>query len=208
MEHTKLERPASPVRPAHLSTNLPRSIDSEVTLPKTETRRGAVATVIVVDRVDTDPHIIGMIAWKGRHYRPGTRIQEHELLESRKNAKQLVLELTEVATSGVASTRRYWRLLTILWQYDPVRKSFSEIARVFPPASYEEAELRRLAVRVMGQDLWRDLESVDEAAVRIHTYLDREIHELGTRRKPVVETVLHRLVSRLVDDGDIVDLAS
>lgn len=204
--HATLGRPASPVRPANPSNT---SVGSEViALPKTPTRRGGCTTLVLVARVNTDPKILGMLAWEGRYCRTGTRLQEHELLEICQGHAPLVLELTEVDTSSTASTRRKWRLLKILWQYDAVHKSFVEIARMFPPSSYEETELRKLAARVMGQDLWRELESVDEAAVRIHSYLDREIHELGPRQRPVVETVLHRLVSRLVDDGGSVDLAS
>lgn len=174
-----------------------------VELPRTVTRRGAMACAAVILSVSLNPNLIGMLAWRGKHYRPGQRITEQELLGISKNP--VVLELTEVADDE--GKRRCWRMLKVLWRYDRERKSFVELARFQPPCSYSDMEMRKLAARVMKQDVWRELESVEESAERIERYLSTELYQLGNRRRPVLESVLHQLLGRLVQESGAVDLA-
>jgi hypothetical protein len=176
-----------------------------VQLPKTDTRRGATALLVLVARVDLDPTVPGMLAWQGKHYRPGITVQESDLLSGYRNHDPLVLELTEIAQE--AKPRRRWTLVKILWQYRPDKKCWAELARMYPPASYEETEMRKLAARILEQDLWRNAESIEQSAGRIEAYLTTEMYQLGSRRIAVVDYVLSRLVCQLVNETGFYRLA-
>jgi hypothetical protein len=180
----------------------------QIELPRTPTRRGANASLTLIESIDLDPRIPLGIAWQGRRYRTGLRIPEADLFRScRANRLPLVLEQTELVNETVRAGRRHrWRLVLILWQFDRETHDWHELARMFPPCSYQETELRKLGARALGQDSWRDLESVAESADRIQAYLADEIYRLGPRRGPVLDLVLRELVGRLVLEHETVSI--
>jgi hypothetical protein len=183
-----------------------RSVEGVVELPRTATRRGACAWLTLVRRVNLDPKVPAGIAWEGRRYRPGRLVSVQELFEGvAENCSPIVLEATEAEDPEYKGPRRRWTLLWILWRYEQRTKAWMELGRVLSPGSYTSMELRQLGAQALRQDVWRELESLDESAERIHSFIHQELVHLGDRKGPILELVLHQLVSRLVDERGTVD---
>ena len=176
-----------------------------ICLPQTSTRRGAVATVTLVESVDTNPRVPGGLAWRGRSFRPGAAFPERELLatySSSPGVAPLALEHTEIAEQELdPAGRKRWRTLQVLWRYQRASRSWIEMARIVDPGAHSGFDLRQLAAQALRQDVWREVESMDETVTRIHSYLQDEMRQLGERRLPVMERVFHQLVWRMVEES-------
>ena len=170
-----------------------------VQIPRTATRRGAAAVCVLIDRVNLNPRVPGLMAWDGPRFRPGDAIDSGLV----PNGK-LLLEATEVEDPSGHAKRRYWTLMYVLWQFDGRLNGWAEVTRVKAPLVYGGVqELRQLAARMLGQDTWRELESLTDTVERINAYLDSEISSLGDRCGPVLELVIHRMAAKVVDIGSV-----
>lgn len=165
-----------------------------IRLPKSSTRKCHITYVQVLERVDMNRRVYGESAWIGKRYRAGTLLDEAALYAGREH-DPIVLEITEATPlePGSRTPRGRWRELAVLWQWNPKRAEWRELGRCLGMPLDAAPELRQYARRALRQELWRDTETAEAAADRIHHTLRGEYCQLGEQR-PVVVAILHALL--------------
>ena len=180
-----------------------------VKLPHTETRRGAVYTSLtLIEHVSLDPHVPNGLAWQGKLYKPGSQIDRDLLIDAyvRHGRPVLALEHTEIAQSkAVNVARRKWLLLLILWRYDVEHDAWTEAARLVAPDAHTGLEFRKVAHRLLEPDQLSLVETIEASAGRLHSYIQSEVEQLQVDRTAVLERVLLRLLTRILQDRGAVD---
>lgn len=172
-----------------------------VALPRTDTRRGAFASLTLVERVNLDPQVPAGVAFEGRMFKCGSQVQIEDLKGCQPDAPVLVLEVTEVEDSTyVGPRKRRWLLLYVLWRWDTSREVWIEHARLVSPDQYTSMEFRRIAYRILEPETLTAVESIEQSAVRLHSYIQAQVDQLQVEKIAVYERVLYFLVAKIVQD--------
>jgi hypothetical protein len=156
-------------------------------------------SLLLVQRVNTNPRVHGAMAWEGKLFRPGQDVWEDELTDGCGGRKMpVVLETTWAARLDPRYRgRRSWHQLYIVWQYRQANGWWREVSRLEDTPLDAAPELRTRVKKLIQQDAWRLTERSEDAADRMFGYLEQEIHELGTQA-PEALAILHALLVGLV----------
>lgn len=168
-------------------------------MPRTATRRGAIAYCKLLDSVDAGA--VDGFGFVGRFLKPGQLIEESELFAGRP-CSPIVLECTQVEGSRGARDKRRWESLYILWRWDA--GEWREIARAQSLSSDWALQLRDAARIALGRTSWAVQPRVAEVATRIRGLLDLELAPLDAAQRGKVLADLHdQFAGRIVAAEDV-----
>lgn len=170
---------------------------TECRLPRTASRRGAIAWAILLDRVDARAR--DGFGFHGKRLKPGSLIDDAEL-EKGRGRNAVLLESTDIEGPRGARDRRQWERLYILWRWDR-EEGWRELARC-QSMSTDWAEVLREPARIaLGRESWSIVPKVADVASRIRALLDAELDPLEPGHRVAVMAELHnQFAARLVED--------
>ncbi len=172
----------------------------ECRIPRTATRRGAMAYAKLIERVD--PQAKDGFGFHGRFLQPGARIDDSEL-PAGKGRNAIVLECTDAeGPHDAAHNRKTWEKLYILWRWNTVAKAWAELARCQCRGAEWAAILREPTRIALGRESWAVVPAVAEVSGRIRALLDHELAGLEPGQESQVLAELHdQLAARIVRAG-------
>ena len=173
---------------------------SIVRLPKSSIRKCHISWCRLVERVELDLTVYGSQAWIGPLYRAGSPVDETTLTRGQETPA-VVLEATDAEPMERGSRnakRSRWRQLYILWQWNPQLGIWKELGRLEDMPLDAAPELRQLARRAIAQELWRDTETAQQAADRIHKIVESEWSQLKGDKRAMVVAILYQLLCTMM----------
>jgi len=174
-------------------------------LPRTATRRNAVAYVKLLERVEARAET--GFDFVGRLLRPGDHIDESELLAFRAGTP-IALECTDAEGAAGPRERRRWEKLYILWRYEAASGETSgrwiEIARCRSLTADWAPQLREAARLALGRQSWTVVPKLAEVSARIRVLLDQELLPLDeAMRRQVLADLHEQFAARIVDSAEV-----
>jgi hypothetical protein len=193
-----------------------------IRLPRTSGRDRSRTFAKLLARVD--PEAQCGTGFEGTIMRPGTMVPREKLWPTPAHPK-IPIMLECAGPSNPQTGHRSRKAVYILWRFDPLVDTWSEIARSTSESWTWATDLRPIAIRLLEESRGNDVAvyvSLEQAIARACAALDQELKQLGPqdrvrfagamhdevamRRSGHIEFVLGTITSA-DPDGDLVELA-